>query len=435
MLHRRAWIAVTLIGVGCGTGNGWENYHETPIVERGACATIVMPGEQVPMGSQPDCPNGYSSLGGSVVYDEQDYKRTNSPRQAARAAVGAPLAAVGAPIAAGAAAAGAVRNGMQRGSSSTSDSGAQDPASVNQRAEVERMRRELLSRERIGRGQAAPQAAQRPGATASGQSPQQLAANTPRSGGASIADELAALRGGRGAATASNPATPSAEAAPPQAAPLAMSPRSAPTGSSAPAASSAAVADRVADRDGDGAPDHWIYRDEHGRPAREQFDENGDARPDRTAWLDPVTGRDARVEEDSNLDGRIDTWVELQDGAASRQRRDANYDGTPDVWSYYDAAGKLARQEQDLDGDGYRNRESLYRAGQLAKEREDRNGDGRFDLVTVYDDEERIARRDEDRDGDGRIDTRSLYQAGKLVRREVVSEAIDDGDDPSQTEW
>ena len=430
MLHKRTWMVVTLLGVGCGTGNGFENYHETPIVERGACATIVMPGEQVPMGSQPDCPNGYSSLGGSVVYDEKDYTKTTSPRQAARAAVGSgPAAVIGAPIAAGAAAANAVRNGMQQGSSRTGESGAQDPALVSQGAEVERMRREILAREGMGRGQAAAQPEPQPGATASAPYPQQLAARTGRAGDASIADELAALRGGRGPTTASNAPTPSIDAAAPEAAPLAMAP------ARTPVASAASVADRVEDRDGDGAPDHWIYRDEHGRPAREEFDENGDARPDRTAWLDPVTGREVRVEEDANLDGRVDTWVELAEGAASRQRRDANYDGVPDVWSYYDRAGKLARQEQDLDGDGYRNRESLYRAGRLAKQREDRNGDGRFDLVTLYDDEERIARRDEDRDGDGMIDTRSIYQGGKLVKREVVSEALDDGDDPSQTEW
>jgi hypothetical protein len=123
------------------------------------------------------------------------------------------------------------------------------------------------------------------------------------------------------------------------------------------------------------------------------------------------------------------------DGKPARQRRDTNHDGAPYAWAYYDREGRLTREELDLDGDGYRNREAIYRAGKLAKQREDRDGDGRFDLVTTYDPEERIARRDEDRDADGRIDTRSIYQAGKLVKREVVSEAIDDSDELSQTEW
>ena len=412
MQRRRAWLAVTLLGAGCTTGHPWSDYKETPIIERGACATIVMPGEQVPLGSQPDCPNGYSSLGGAVVYDEKDYERPLTPKQVARGLLGMPAAVVGAPLAAGAAAANSVRNGRQQGSSRQAGAAPQGSGSAEQN-EIDRMRREILERERVGRGQVAqPERAAAP--------PQQLAARTPPAPSSSIADELAGLRGGAAASHAqiSSP-SPVASASTPRQAPV----------------TPPAVADRVEDRDGDGAPDHWIYRDESGRPAREQFDENGDARADRTAWLDPASGHETRMEEDANLDGRIDTWVDYANGAVSRQRRDSNYDGIPDAWSYYDAAGQLARQELDLDGDGYRNRESLYSAGKLAKEREDRDGNGRFDLVTVYDAEERIARRDEDRDGDGRIDTRSIYQGGKLVKREVVSEAIDDGDDLSKTEW
>ncbi len=422
MLQKRVWFWLTLFSVGCGTGNAWSDYKETPIVERGACATVVMPGEQVPLGSQPDCPNGYSSLGGSVVYDEKDYERRTTPRQMARAAVGAPAAVVGAPIAAGAAAANSVRNGRQQGSSQSS--AAQPNDAVVERDEIDRMRGEIMERERMGRGQAAKERAERRAA------PADVAVRTPRAGSPSIADELAGLRG----APADAPSR-SGELAPVSSAPAPRAPEPVARAARSAPAATAEVADRVADRDGDGAPDHWIYRDASGRPAREQFDENGDARPDRTAWLDPVTGRETRIEEDANLDGRIDTWVEHTDGVVARQRRDTNYDGIPDAWAYYDRAGQLSRQELDLDGDGYRNRETLYRAGKLSKEREDRDGNGRFDLVTLYDAEERIARRDEDRDGDGQIDTRSIYQGGKLVKREVVSEAIDDGDELSQTEW
>lgn len=420
--------ATALLLAGCGTGNAWENYQETPVVERGACATILMPGEQAPLGSQPSCPNGYASIGGSIVYDEKDYKKTTSPGKAARAAASGPAAVLGAPVAAGAAVAKSVsRDGSQQGSSSSGGMTPEQAQVAAERERMDQMRREIMLREAQGRGQRPP-----PGAEPSAGATPEPTARAPRPGSASIANELAALRGARASAPdapQNEPAISSEAAAPPAIAPDAVSPRRAPKLASAP------VADRVADRDADGAPDHWMYRDEHGRPVREQFDENGDARPDRTAWLDAVTGAELRSEEDTNLDGRVDSWVEYANGAPTRQRRDSNADGVPDAWSYYDASGQLARQEQDLDGDGYRNRESLYRAGKLSKEREDRNGDGRFDLVTLYDGEERIARRDEDRDGDGRIDTRSIYEAGKLVRREIVSEPIDDGDDLSRTEW
>jgi len=420
MLQKRAWLVPTLLAVGCSTAQPWSNYHETPIIERGACATVVMPGEQVPLGSQPNCPGGYSSIGGAVVYDEKDYEHPATPGQIVRSAAGVPAAVLGAPVAAGAAAVERMSgNGRQQQSGSQSGG-----SGAYEQDEIERMRSQIVERERVGRGESAQPAAE---AAAMPPHPQQFASRAAPSQSSSIADELAALRGGNAAATAQAPA-PVASAPPPSAAPLALAPSARP-------APAAPVADRVEDRDGDGAPDHWIYRDASGRPAREEFDENGDARPDRTAWLDPVTGRETRVEEDTNLDSRIDTWVEYSDGVVARQRRDSNYDGIPDSWSYYDRAGQLSRQEQDLDGDGYRNRESLYRGGKLAKEREDRDGDGRFDLVTLYDADEHIARRDEDRDGDGKIDTRSIYQSGKLVKREVVSEAIDDGDDPSQTDW
>ncbi|MBM4384603.1 MAG: hypothetical protein FJ091_14715 [Deltaproteobacteria bacterium] len=404
-------ISVALVGFGCAQSTPWKDYRETPVIERGACATVIMPGEQAPLGSEPNCPNGYSSLGGATVYDEKDYQQPGSGKRALKRVARVPAAVLGAPVAAGAAAAKSARGASQ---SSSSRSGGIDPAQSTQ-DQVERMRREILERERMGRGQAPPAHAAGP---APNPAPQQVAARAPRAGGASIADELAALRGARASVT-----TPARDGAPAE--PL----------RSAAAVSAPPIADRVADRDGDGAPDHWIYRDAQGRPEREQYDENGDARQDRTAWLDAVTGRETRVEEDANLDGRVDTWVEYVDGAPARQRRDTNHDGSADQWSYYDRTGKLARQEQDLDGDGYRNRETLYREGKLAKQRDDRDGDGRFDLVTTYDAEERIARRDEDRDGDGKIDARSIYEKGKLVRREVVTEALDDGDDLSQTEW
>jgi hypothetical protein len=422
MLQKRAWLVLTLFGVGCSTGQPWSNYHETPIIERGACATVVMPGEQVPLGSQPNCPGGYSSIGGAVVYDEKDYERPASPAQVVRSAAGAPAAVLGAPVAAGAA---AVERMSRNGRQQATESNAGGSGSYEQ-DEIERMRSQIVERERVGRGETVQPAAE-PGAAPP--QPQQLATRAAPSHSSSIADELAALRGGSPPDAPPAPA-PVASAAPPTSTAPASAPRARPV-----AAPAGPVADRVEDRDGDGAPDHWIYRDASGRPVREEFDENGDARPDRTAWLDPATGRETRVEEDANLDSRIDTWVEYVDGAVARQRRDSNYDGIPDAWSYYDRAGQLSRQEQDLDGDGYRNRESLYHGGKLAKEREDRDGDGHFDLVTLYDADERIARRDEDRDGDGKIDTRSIYQGGKLVKREVVSEAIDDGDDLSQTDW
>ena len=208
------------------------------------------------------------------------------------------------------------------------------------------------------------------------------------------------------------------------------------TGAAAPV--SPGLADRVRDRDGDGRPDLWSYHDANGRPTRELLDENRDGTPDRTVWYDPETGREQRVEEDTNLDGRVDSWVEFRDGQVARQRRDANHDGLLDSWSFY-RDGHLVRQEEDLDGDGFRNRVVLYDAGRLVREREDRDGDGRVERVTHYDANERVARRDEDTDGDGLVDVRSVYEDGRLLRRELVSadarESLEEDEELTSAAW
>jgi len=181
-----------------------------------------------------------------------------------------------------------------------------------------------------------------------------------------------------------------------------------------------AVADRVGDRDRDGRPDHWQYRDGE-TLVRELFDEDGDGRVDRTVRYDAASGSRNRIEEDADRDGRVDSWVEYRAGAVHRRRADTDGDGEPDAWTFY-RAGEIARHEQDRDGDGFRDRISFYDAGQLVRETEDRSGDGRPDQITWYDGAEQPKRRDEDRDGDGVVDVRSFYEDGRLARRELVDE-------------
>jgi antitoxin component YwqK of YwqJK toxin-antitoxin module len=182
------------------------------------------------------------------------------------------------------------------------------------------------------------------------------------------------------------------------------------------------VADKVTDRNGDGRPDLWQYR-ESGALVRELFDEDADGRVDHTIRYDPATGQKASEEEDADVDGRIDSWVEYQGGQVVRRRQDANHDGEPDAWTLY-RGGQLARVEEDRNGDGFRDRVGYYQAGKLRREVEDANGDGRPDRVTEFDANERATERTEDLNGDGMIDARSYYEKGKLVRRELVDEAV-----------
>jgi hypothetical protein len=282
-----------------------------------------------------------------------------------------------------------------------------DLQTARERAELEAMERELASR-----GGAAPPpvptsaSAPSPGATPLGRAPAPRVSIAPAppaprtaSRRLSIAEELAALRGTPPAPTPGPAPAVGGSLAPPR-----------------------GVADRVADRDRDGRPDQWSYRD-GGRTVRELFDENADGAPDRTVHLDPASGERTRIEEDTDFDGRIDAWTEYRDGVLSRRRSDSDHDGRLDTWIFYQS-GQMARAEHDRDGDGFRDRVEHYQDGRLDRQEEDANGDGHPDRVTLYDAEERVLQVDEDRDGDGLVDVRSFYEAGRLSRREMLAEDV-----------
>jgi hypothetical protein len=412
-------LPLALLAVGCG-GTTTGGVYRTPMVERGACATIMMPGESMPMpepGESPGCQGGYASIAGGGVVEEGEKVTKTEPHPAVKV-ISAPFAVLLFPfkvMMVGAEKLGDLVDGDDEVPLDPRLRGAQgtvakvDPQVAHEQKQLGALERELAKRGgKVSSSSSGP--AFEPG-TATASAPAPSSSSRLR-----IADELAALRG-------SNP-TPTTGPA--------VTARAEPTPAVAP---DLPPADRVLDRDGDGQPDHWIHL-QNGQIAREHFDENGDRRPDRAVWRDPVTGHEQRVEEDRNADGRPDLISEYRDGQIARVRRDDNYDGAPDAWSYY-RGGTLVREELDPDGDGFRNRVALYREGRLSREREDRDGDGRVDRLTHYDAEERITRRDEDQDGDGLIDARAFYEEGRLVRRELVSESdfIEEEEDLSSAAW
>jgi len=235
----------------------------------------------------------------------------------------------------------------------------------------------------------------------------------PEPGAGGIADELAALR--RRAAEPSQPA-PAPERAP---APRSASSSPAPRPGAAPAPD--AASGRV-DRDGDGRTDHWIHR-EDGRMTRERFDENFDGRPDRTLVYAPDAHEVVRIDEDTDFDGRVDSWTTFRDGRVTGRRVDEDGDGHVDTWSFY-RDGTITRLERDADGDGFRDHVARYEEGRLVREERDDDADGRADLVKHYDGSERVTRVEEDSDGDGRMDVVSHYEGGRLKRREVLDASV-----------
>jgi hypothetical protein len=231
-------------------------------------------------------------------------------------------------------------------------------------------------------------------------------APAPTAGGSSFSDELAALR----RRTTPAPAPVAVAAAPP----VSVAP---PVVPARPTAATGQV-----DRNGDGRTDHWITR-ENGAIAREELDENFDGRPDRTLIYDSATHEVVQIEEDTNFDGKIDAWTSLRGGQVVGRRVDDNGDGQVDAWSTY-RGGVITRLERDTNNDGFRDRVALYQDGRLVREERDDDGDGRTDLITYFDANERVERTEEDASDDGVMDVVSYYQDGHLVRREVLDASV-----------
>jgi hypothetical protein len=198
------------------------------------------------------------------------------------------------------------------------------------------------------------------------------------------------------------------------------------------AAPPAAAPTGQVDRDGDGRTDHWITR-ESGAIAREAFDENFDGKPDRTVSYDPGSHEAVSIEEDTNFDGKIDAWTALRGGQVVGRRVDSNGDGQVDSWSLYQG-GVITRLERDKNGDGFRDHVATYQAGRLAREERDDDGDGRTDLISYFDGSEQVARVEEDSNGDGEMDVVSYYEGGRLARREVLDASVLGSGPRSETE-
>jgi hypothetical protein len=131
---------------------------------------------------------------------------------------------------------------------------------------------------------------------------------------------------------------------------------------------------------------------------------------------DTATGRLKQLTLDSNHNGRVDTWTDM-DGARPLQTRiDSNEDGKVDRWEYYDALGKLTKVGFSRKDDGKPDAWAFS------------GGDGRIERIEIssvaaekkidrwehYDASGLIA-VEEDTNSDGAIDKWETYQGGALT--------------------
>ena len=426
MLRSKLYTGVGALGVlallGCGSyANIDRDLSDHPVTHTGVAAAIILPGDPgIPMGtnvpprglggppgaSRPDG-NGSASatgsatgapsgggmvmIGGTTQDIEKHQKVNNEPAWAK--VLKLPFLVAAYPF-----------RKLQQAVSGPPDptvavtGPAPPPAPTPSQRAAQREARLLETMERELSGQAPATPAGVPPLAPAQVAPQATAPSAPSGPSLSIAQELAALRRAMAAPHSATPTptrTPAMAATPPP--------------------------ERLyesVDRDADGRIDRWIYR-QGDQLVAEAVDDDGDGRPERKVRFVPGTREPATEEEDSNGNGRPDTFTEYEGGVVTRRRADTDGDGEIDAWSFY-RDGALLRHEHDTNSDGFRDRMSFYEGGRLVREEEDRDGNGRPDRITHFDEHERIAHQEEDTNGDDVMDIRSFYQEGKLRRREII---------------
>lgn len=157
-------------------------------------------------------------------------------------------------------------------------------------------------------------------------------------------------------------------------------------------------------------------------------DTNQDGIPDLWIYYNPIKpGEIVRQEEDTNGDGRVDTWSTFKEEKLVRREVDTKGNGRPDTIYYYED-GKISREERDENGDGRSSFRAVYQNGRLAKVEKDLDRDGKIDLWIYYDttkEEETVLKEERDLNADGIVDLWSYYERGRLVQRDVSTLGLD----------
>ncbi len=168
------------------------------------------------------------------------------------------------------------------------------------------------------------------------------------------------------------------------------------------------------------APVRPLYDSTTGRLTQLAYDSNRNGIMDAWTDMDGATPLGSRV--DHNEDGRIDRWEYYDRGVrlvkVGFSRKD---DGTPDAWAFANGDGRLARVELSSFGDEARiDRWEFYDGADvgldpvLTRAEEDTNHDGRPDRWETYEGRQ-LATVAWDATGDGIADRRVTYRNSRLV--------------------
>jgi hypothetical protein len=134
-----------------------------------------------------------------------------------------------------------------------------------------------------------------------------------------------------------------------------------------------------------------------------------------SATYDNRTGKLTELAYDSNHNGKVDTWTEMNGNRAVRTRIDRNEDGRIDRWEYYDDRSKLVKVGLSRGDPG--TADAWAYAGDDGKTR-------RIEISSAADEKkidrweyylgETITSAEEDTNHDGSVDKWETYEAGVL---------------------
>ena len=163
------------------------------------------------------------------------------------------------------------------------------------------------------------------------------------------------------------------------------------------------------------------YYGADGEIARVEYDSNKDGRADYIAHYGP-NRRIRMIEVDEDYDAWVDRW-EYYDAAGTLEKvgRWRRVKGKADIWRFPGKNGIPVRIEYDEDGDGRVDRAEVLEDGQTVKVEIDADRDGRMDRWQVWR-KGRLASEDLDTKGTGKPDRRLVYgPAGKILRVERLT--------------
>ncbi|WP_235879672.1 hypothetical protein [Polyangium aurulentum] len=132
-------------------------------------------------------------------------------------------------------------------------------------------------------------------------------------------------------------------------------------------------------------------------------------------------GESLHEESDTNLDGRIDTWITFARGRMAEMRLDNDRDGKPDEWKFF-TEGRIARVRRDTNRDGKPDIWEIYREGKLERMGVDIDGD------------ERVDRWDHDTELRRRFEESERQKEEEAAKREAAKRAAEGGDEEDEAQ-